>query len=1384
MKKFSKKIISTALSLFLLLSGMAALPTYANAEEISQDTAAAIRSAAEAYVENKLNDSTKAGLLAAVKEAAAGVTLADSDYFMKHAVPGVRDDDTVSGYPISIPGSDGAVSAVFQLNGSRISFVKSFGHTEETIHINEVAVAGTSEGFTYSGKNVIGYSGTADKIVFPKGWHGAMTKLSDKTSVNNVKAVFIDTDDSGDDWRSCTRLKEYSYSGWESLIAVEFGENAHPRMLFDNVSKKEDGNDLYQGGSTPGIFSECPNLKYVKLPRKLLAASYTISGDMFKNCKKLENVIFYENSENTIKRFANNAFAYTALRDVFLPSWAPHDETEQRNVFGGAYFRKYPECGQLINYSENMTFARAAALVAASFGTAALTGENTEEIAKAAICGSHDAAAFAESLTYTSTVTESDYAVTGGLEISNGTDTFSFDLSKSKALIGLDIGYALTPSFSPNVNEYTASVSNMLTAVDVNAAAADGAQVISVSGNTDLQLGENLITVRVKTTEEKYADYTITVTRKSKLADNVLAAADTYVQTKQNEVTKAGLLQAVKAVLPAAELADEDFYIRHAIPGVTDNDFVSGAPLSIPGSDGSVSAVFTVNGERLSFNTAFAHTKQRIHISDYAIVGDSAYADYFEYDTSGNVTAIKKPVDKLIFPSGYSGGMTELPEEDSRLNADRVKVVIYNGSAQLKNKAFYDWDGLIAFQMGDQTHNQWGFSLGNYGTSAFSECDSLKYFKFPNHINASGYNAGSTLLPNGFFENDTVLENVIFPTKVNGIASWYNEAEKTVNYGFWSLKNTAIREALLPKINLNDGMNSPATGEGSDTFLGHSFSAGTRNIHYYADSMNLLRAASLMASALSAANCTDEAQIISTAKGAVTGSYDAALLAESLEYHWFAGESTAALSKGVLAVSDGTDEIYIDAEFSRTLSSVTAGIYELDTEFYADKYSYTVTVPYELADLELTAVPVEGAAVEEIRTDITKLRPIEIKAVNTNGENVIYTVEIIRNGTLSANNLVLLRKAILGVKGGIEVDIGGDGVCNIKDLIAMKKLLASDNTADPINTIHIASLPGQSSEGLFYSSLAYQNKQGVITDTLFDSVTFGTSTSWMYSYNSEVPKTHSRKDWNNFIYNNLFADNCNVNALELAAGRVKYELKRADYKVGVYLPLFYTQRYFESWGSVNGKTLDFTKNADRIAAVKWLVDEMISAFDSQKYSNLQLRGFYYISEGLPQDEAADLKIILSEITNYIRSKNLITYMAPYNGAYGSNRTDSPNWKDCGFDEATYQINYFPGAEALPNAKQDSAEINKIAAKAAEMGASIQMELCSATERTSIGGLKEYINGGIEYGYMNNRFISWWIQGSGDNLSRLCGSDDAYLRSAYDEVYKFIHKTLTVDEIVF
>jgi len=236
MKKFSKKIICTALSLFLLLSGMAALPTYANAEEISQDTAAAILGAAEAYVEYKLNDATKAGLLAAVKEAAAGVTIADSDYFMKHAVPGVRDDDTVSGYPISIPGSDGAVSAVFQLNGSRISFVKSFAHTEETVHINEVAVAGTSEGFTYSGKNVIGYSGTADKIVFPKGWHGAMTKLSDKTSVNNVKAVFIDTDDSGDGWQTCTRLKEYSYSGWQSLIAgveVRLGENGSVFGLTD-----------------------------------------------------------------------------------------------------------------------------------------------------------------------------------------------------------------------------------------------------------------------------------------------------------------------------------------------------------------------------------------------------------------------------------------------------------------------------------------------------------------------------------------------------------------------------------------------------------------------------------------------------------------------------------------------------------------------------------------------------------------------------------------------------------------------------------------------------------------------------------------------------------------------------------------------------------------------------------------------------------------------------------------------------------------------------------------------------------------------------------------------------------------------------------------------
>lgn len=81
-------------------------------------------SAARLYVNTKRNASTADGLLNAVKEILPDITLKDEDFYVKHAVNGVRDD--TADYPLNIKGSDGAVAAVFELNGKRYGFSAGF----------------------------------------------------------------------------------------------------------------------------------------------------------------------------------------------------------------------------------------------------------------------------------------------------------------------------------------------------------------------------------------------------------------------------------------------------------------------------------------------------------------------------------------------------------------------------------------------------------------------------------------------------------------------------------------------------------------------------------------------------------------------------------------------------------------------------------------------------------------------------------------------------------------------------------------------------------------------------------------------------------------------------------------------------------------------------------------------------------------------------------------------------------------------------------------------------------------------------------------------------------------------------------------------------------
>ena len=79
----------------------------------------------------------------------------------------------------------------------------------------------------------------------------------------------------------------------------------------------------------------------------------------------------------------------------------------------------------------------------------------------------------------------------------------------------------LSPSFKYSTTKYTATVASNVTSVVVDARVSNSkATVESVTGNTDLKVGENTIKITVKAENGTIAVYTITVTRSAGTAEN------------------------------------------------------------------------------------------------------------------------------------------------------------------------------------------------------------------------------------------------------------------------------------------------------------------------------------------------------------------------------------------------------------------------------------------------------------------------------------------------------------------------------------------------------------------------------------------------------------------------------------------------------------------------------------------------------------------------------------------------------------------------------------------------------------------------------------------------------------------------------------------------
>jgi hypothetical protein len=160
-------------------------------------------------------------------------------------------------------------------------------------------------------------------------------------------------------------------------------------------------------------------------------------------------------------------------------------------------------------------------------------------------------------------------------------------------------------------------------------------------------------------------------------------------------------------------------------------------------------------------------------------------------------------------------------------------------------------------------------------------------------------------------------------------------------------------------------------------------------------------------------------------------------------------------------------------------------------------------------------------------------------------------------------------------------------------------------------------------------------------------------------------KPARQEDWLWLIERN-FAPNSGVPALEQAVGSAVRRLGMPARPRQVILTLPEPIPSLTHWGSLNGRTVDFTNNKDRVAACRWHVETALAKWEALHPQNLKLAGFYWVAEDSTLDAA-----ILPQVAEVIHAHGLRFFWIPFWRARGAG-----DWARLGFDAAYQQPNHF------------------------------------------------------------------------------------------------------------
>ncbi len=297
----------------------------------------------------------------------------------------------------------------------------------------------------------------------------------------------------------------------------------------------------------------------------------------------------------------------------------------------------------------------------------------------------------------------------------------------------------------------------------------------------------------------------------------------------------------------------------------------------------------------------------------------------------------------------------------------------------------------------------------------------------------------------------------------------------------------------------------------------------------------------------------------------------------------------------------------------------------------------------------------------------------------------------------------------------------------------------------------------------FLPYVAYLDENGNIKDSMFDGYLFLPSTGALPS-GGHPHGTNTASDWN-YLFDNLFTSGKNFDALDKTAAKVNNALGKNE-KLKVYVAIPHMDDTLVEFGDIDfdGKNDSLTTLDNRVYVAKCYAQRVIKEFNSKKYQNIELLGFYWFHEAISGGDVATSQAVnkmFDEIGYQL-------FWIPYFNAGGYSR-----WEEFGFDVACLQPNYAFSLDVNETRLKYASEL------AQRYGMCIEIEIDAAASH-DIRFFKKYMGYlyyGKLYGYMDNA-IHMYYQGAYDfgNSSR---SESARLRLIYDYTYQFMKGTLKV-----